>query len=84
MGEEKTFTEELKVSGGQVVETVKRLLHEANIRRIIVKNDKGETIFEIPVTIATAGALILPVLAALGAVAAIVTNCTIVVVKEKE
>lgn len=84
MDNKNTFTEEIKVSGEQVVETVKKLLHEANIRRIIIKNEKAETLFEIPVTIATVGALILPVLAALGAVAALVTHCTIVVVKEKE
>ncbi|SYZ73431.1 conserved hypothetical protein [Candidatus Zixiibacteriota bacterium] len=84
MTEEKTFTEEIKVSGGQLVETVKRLLHEANIRRIIIKNEKGESLLEIPVTIASVGALLLPVAAALGALAALVANCTIVVVKKAD
>ncbi len=84
MTDEKTFTEEIKVSGAQLVETVKTLLHEANIRRIIIKNDKGESLLEIPVTIASVGALFLPVVAALGALAALVTHCTIVVVKKAE
>ncbi len=84
MADEKTFTEEIKVSGAQLVETVKKLLHEANIRRIIIKNEKGESLLEIPVTIASVGALLLPVAAALGALAALVTHCTIVVVKEQK
>jgi CBS domain-containing protein len=84
MPEEKTFTEEIKVTGTQLVETVKKLVHEANIRRLIIKNEKGDTVIEIPVSVATVGVLLLPVLAALSAIAAVVTNCTIVVVKTKE
>lgn len=82
MTEEKTFTEEIKVSGSQLVDTVKKLLHEANIRRLIIKNEKGETLLEIPVTIASIGAILLPIVAAVGAVAALVSHCTIVVIKE--
>jgi hypothetical protein len=84
MAEEKTFTEEIKVSGQQLVETVKKLVHEANVRHLIIKNEKGEKLIEVPVSVAGVGALLLPVLAAIGAIAALVTNCTIVVVKEKE
>ncbi len=84
MDDEKTITEEIKVSGAQLVETAKKLLHEANIRRLIIKNEKGDSLLEIPVTWASAGALILPVLAALGALAAMVTNCTIVVVRTEQ
>ena len=83
MEENKTFEEEIKVTGQQLVDTVKKLIHEANVRHIIIKNEKGEKLIEIPVTVAGVGALLLPVLAALGAIAALVTNCTIVVVKEK-
>jgi len=83
MADEKTFTEEFKVTGAQVVETVKRLVHEANIRRLIIKNEKGDTVIEIPVSFATVGALLLPLLAAVGAAAALLTNCTIVVVKSQ-
>jgi hypothetical protein len=84
MNDDKTFTEEFKVTGAQVVETVKKLLHEANIRRIIIKNEKGESLLEIPVTVASVGALLLPVIAAVGALAALIAHCTIVVVRTKE
>ncbi len=83
MSDEKTFTEEIKVTGSQLVETVKKLLHEGNIRRVIIKNEKGESLLEIPVTLASVGALLIPVAAALGALAALVTHCTIVVEKKK-
>lgn len=83
MSNDKTFTEEIKVTGSQLVETVKKLLHEANIRRIIIKNEKGESLLEIPVTLASVGALLVPVAAALGALAALVTHCTIVVEKKQ-
>ena len=84
MAEEKTFTEEIKVSGQQLVETVKKLVHEANVRHLIIKNEKGEKLIEVPVSVAGVGALLLPVLAAIGTIAALVTNCTIVVMKERE
>jgi len=84
MNDDKTFTEEFKVTGAQLVEMVKKLLHEANIRRIIIKNEKGESLLEIPVTVASVGALLLPVIAAVGALAALIAHCTIVVVRTKE
>jgi len=83
MNEEKTFKEEIKVSGQQLVETVKKLIHEGNVRRLIIKNEKGETLIEIPVTVATVGAILLPIIAALGAIATLATNCTVEVIKVK-
>lgn len=83
MSEEKTFKQELKISGDQLVETVKKLVKEANVRRLIIKNEKGEQLIEIPVTFATVGAILLPVLAAVGALAALVTNRTVEVIKVK-
>ncbi|MFC1662877.1 DUF4342 domain-containing protein [Patescibacteria group bacterium] len=74
--------EEFKVSGDDVVAKVKHLIKEGNARRIIIKNDKDEPILEIPVTIGVVGALIAPILAAVGAVAAVATNCTVVVIKK--
>lgn len=82
MTEEKTTQEEFKVSGDDVVKKVKELVKAGNIRRIIIKNEEGKTLIEIPLTIGVVGALLLPVLAAIGAIAAIVTNCTIVVEKK--
>jgi len=82
MSEEKTRTEEYKVTGDMLVSKVKELLHESNIRRLSVKNEKGQTLIELPLTIGVIGALLLPTWAALGAIAALVTNCTLVVEKE--
>ena len=69
--------EEFKLEGSQVVEKIKELIHEGNVRRIIIENEEGRTLIEIPLTIGVVGALLLPVLAAVGAIAAVVTNCTI-------
>ena len=79
----KTFTEELQVTGGQLVDKVKELIHEGNVRRIIVKQ-AGKTIIEVPLTVAAVGAIFAPVLAALGAVAALVTDCSIEIEREEE
>ncbi len=72
-------TEEFSVNGDQVVEKVKQLINEGNVRRIIIKNEKGESIIEFPVTAGVVGAVLLPVLAALGAAVALMAKCTIVV-----
>ena len=71
--------EELKVTGDQLVATVKKLVHEGNVRRIILKTESGETFLEIPLTVGAVGAMLLPLWAALGAVAALVSGMTIVV-----
>jgi len=81
---EKEYQEQFKVSGEEVVKKVKELIHEGNIRRIIIKNEKGESLLEMPLTIGAVGAVLLPVLAAVGALAALLTNCTIVVIKTKK
>ncbi|MFZ6036076.1 MAG: DUF4342 domain-containing protein [Patescibacteria group bacterium] len=81
--DDNTFKEEIKISGDQLVETVKKLVHEANVRKLIIKDEAGKTLMEIPVSVASIGAIILPVLAALGALAALVTNCSIEIVKVK-
>lgn len=76
-------TEEFKVSGSDIIDTVKRIVAEGNARRIIIKSEAGNTIVEFPVTIGAIGALIAPLLAAVGAIAALVTRCTIVVEKRE-
>lgn len=81
MGEEegKRFsTEELRVSGSQLVDKVKELIHEGNIRRIVIKQD-GRSVMELPLTVAAVGVVLAPVLAAVGAFAALATNSSIVV-----
>ncbi|MDB5244183.1 MAG: hypothetical protein JWN18_53 [Parcubacteria group bacterium] len=74
--------EEFKVDGEELIRKVKELIKAGNARRIIIKNDVGESLIEIPLTIGAVGALIAPVLAAVGAIAALMTKCTIVVVKK--
>ena len=73
--------EEFKVSGAELKEKIKELIKEGNARRIIIKNERGESILEIPLTVGAVGAIIAPVLVAVGALAAVLTNCTVVVVK---
>jgi hypothetical protein len=81
MSDERTTTEEFKVSGDAVVAKIKELLHEGNIRRIIMKNDEGQTLIEIPLTLGVVGVILLPVWAAIGAIAALAARLTIVVEK---
>ena len=69
--------EEYKIRGDKVVAKVRELLHEGNVRHVVIKNDGGRTLIEFPVTLGVAGALLLPVWAAVGAIAALVTNCRI-------
>lgn len=74
--------EEFKVSGEEIVAKVKEIIKEGNARRIIIQNEKGDTVIEFPVTVGVVGAIIAPVLAAVGAAAALLTNCTIIVEKK--
>jgi hypothetical protein len=73
--------EELKVAGDQLVSTIKELVHEGNVRRVIIKNEEGVTLLEIPLTVGVVGALVAPVAAALGALAALAGGLTIQVEK---
>lgn len=79
--DEKTRTEEFKLNGGEIINKIKELIHEGNIRRIILKDEAGKTFLEIPLTVGLVGAAFAPVLAAIGAIAALVTKMTIVVEK---
>jgi hypothetical protein len=76
-----TFTESFKVAGNQLVDAVKKLLHEGNVRRVIIKQD-GRTIVEFPLTVGVIGAVLAPVLAAVGAVAAVLSECTVEVERQ--
>jgi hypothetical protein len=75
--QERTFSEEFRVSGEAVISKVKELVREGNVRRITIKNEEGRTLIEIPLTIGVIGTVLLPVWAAIGAVAALVANLTI-------
>jgi uncharacterized protein DUF4342 len=71
-----TYTESFKVAGQQLVDAVKKLVHEGNVRRVIIKHE-GHTIVEFPLTIGVIGAVLAPMLAAVAAIAAAVKECTI-------
>ncbi|MEM3703370.1 MAG: DUF4342 domain-containing protein [Candidatus Bathyarchaeia archaeon] len=75
----KIVKEEFVVSSNNLIEKIKELLHKGNVTRIIVKDDQGKTMLEIPATVGVIGVVLAPWLAALGAIAAIATNCKIVV-----
>jgi hypothetical protein len=71
-----TFTESFKVAGEQLVDAVKKLVHEGNVRRVVIK--QGEhTVAEFPLSVGVIGAVLAPILAAIGAIAAVVAECTI-------
>jgi len=76
--------EEFRVKGEELVEKVKQLIHEGNVRRLIIKDEDGKVYLEIPVTFGLIGALIAPMLAAVAAVAAMVANLKIEVVRNDE
>jgi repressor of nif and glnA expression len=71
--------EEFSVFADNLIERVKELLHEGNITRIIVKDEAGKVLLEIPATLGVVGVVLAPWLAALGVIAALVTNCRVVV-----
>ncbi len=81
MSEEKVHSEEFRVNGEELIAKIKQLIHESNIRRIIIKDKDGKTVMEIPLTIGVVGVLLAPTLAAVGAIAALLTEATVVVEK---
>jgi hypothetical protein len=80
--EQKSYTEELQVMGEQLLSKVKELLHEGNVRRIIIKQE-GRTIMEFPLTIGVVGVVAAPVLVAIGAISALIAQCSIEVVRSE-
>lgn len=79
-----TRREEHRVSGDRVISKLKELIHEGNVRHVVIKNEEGRTLIEFPVTVGVAGAVLLPVWAAVGAIAAIVSSCSIEVEREPD
>jgi len=76
--------EEFKVKGEDLLGKARELIREGNVRRLMIVNDEGKTLIEVPLTIGVIGAVLLPVWAAIGAIAAVVTDCTIRVEKSEE
>jgi hypothetical protein len=79
--EEEVKTEEHQVKGESLISKIKELIHEGNITRIIIKNDEGRTLIEIPLTLGVVGIAFAPILAAVGAIGALAADLTIVVEK---
>jgi hypothetical protein len=80
--EDKNKFEEFKLNGHELVNKIKELIKAGNIRRIIIKNEKGKVMMEIPITIAVVGTVFAPILAAVGALAALLSKCSLVVEKK--
>lgn len=77
-----TKQEEFKTDGKDLLAKVKQIINEGTVRRLIIKNKDGKTLLEVPLTVGVAGMLLAPTLAAIGALAALVTDCTVVVERE--
>lgn len=84
MTEEHVKTSEYRVRGDNLVAKIKEILHEGNVRRIIIKNGEGKTLVEVPLTIGVVGAVLAPVWAAIGAIAALAADLRIVVEKTED
>jgi hypothetical protein len=82
MADERVRTEEHKVPGEKLLSRIKELVHEGNVRRVIIKNDNGHTLLEIPLTLGVVGVALMPVWIAIGAMAAYAANYSIVVEKD--
>jgi hypothetical protein len=74
--------EEFRIDGEQLVAKVKELIREGNVRRLLIRNESDTTLVEIPLTVGLVGVALLPVWAAVGAIAALATDCSIVVERE--
>jgi CBS domain-containing protein len=81
MMDEKDRKEEFRVNGEELIAKIKELVHEGNIRHLAIVNEDGKTLIDVPLTVGVVGALVAPQLAALGAIAALVGHCTVVVEK---
>jgi hypothetical protein len=85
--QDKISVEELKINGDDLVAKVKELIHESNIRRIILKNEEGRILIEVPLTVGVVGGVIgaalFPVIAAVGAIGALVTHMTLIIERKE-
>src|SRR3954463_14832824 len=79
MPDVKGFTEEIKVEGKELVDTVKRIVHEGNVRRVVVRNPEGRTILDIPVNAGLLGAVVFPRIASLATIAVYAARYTLII-----
>lgn len=81
--DQKQGYEELQVMGEQLLGRVRELMHQGNVRRIIIKQSDGRTVLEIPLTVGLVGALVAPQVAAIGAIGALLAQCSIQIVRSE-
>lgn len=81
MSEQNYQSEEFQFDGEMLITKIKELLHEGNVQRVIIKNEEGRTLIDLPLTVGVVGVLLAPQLAAIGAIAALVTHGTMVIVR---
>jgi hypothetical protein len=79
MSDAKSFTEELKVEGKELVDTVKRIVHEGNVRRVVVRNAEGRTVLDIPVNAGVVGAVVFPIMATLATIAVYAAHYSLII-----
>lgn len=82
--EKATYTEEFSVKGDKLIEKLKELLKEGNIRRVTIKNSEGKIIFDFPLTIGVVGVVLIPFWSAVAAIAALASHLTISIEKKEE
>lgn len=82
MPQQSNKSESYKVNGEDLLKKIKELIKEGNVRRISISNKEGKTLVVLPLTVGVVGAMLAPILAAVGAIAALVTECTISVERE--
>jgi hypothetical protein len=82
--EDEVHTETIEVKGEDLLGRIKELVHEGNVRRIIIKNEDGDRLLEIPLTLGVVGVMLLPQFVAIGALAAVVAKCTIEVERAED
>jgi len=84
MDTEKVRSEEFRVSGEELLAKFKELVREGNVRRVVIKNEGGKTLIDLPLTVGVVGAVVAPQAAAVGAIAALLGHCTIVIERVEE
>ena len=84
MGTEKVRAEEFRVSGEELLSKFRELVEEGKVRRVVIKNEAGKVLIDIPLTVGVVGAVVAPQAAAVGAVAALLGHCTIAVERVEE
>jgi hypothetical protein len=82
--ERKGRFEEFRLTGDELLAKARELIHEGNVRRLYIKNEAGDTLIEVPLTVGVVGAALAPVWVAIGALAALATRCSIVVEREED